>query len=551
MIEVIGTFLGMRYRHWLTGLLLVACVNVRATVGDHSALPDINEATYSDFDKVTASADTRSQPDVPRYGLFELTLAAQGSYSNPYLQMPGDDTSPGFVVGTFTGPNNEIITIDGFWDGGQTWKIRMAPTAVGAWTYSTVSSDPGLDGQTGGITCVSSSNRGFVRIHPQNPYAFAYDDGTPFFWMGDTQVIFYHHGRDDYRFDNGSFQTLQDVRASQGITTLFFGSWLWKKPGNFAQNEGGYNFDDSDPDQLNPSFWHYADQRLEYVVSKGMLPGLGIGWPDQGVADFGQERLMRAWRYMISRYAAYNVMWNLFGEADEYGPGWEDWVRSFGNAVKQLDPYDHIVSTHVTDRTGPSLGDDSWLDINVAQRDDWTFILDDRLHNKPVVNLEFGYEGINATADEIRMRAWSIITHGGYFQYGDNLEVVTPGRIYIQNLAEFFTNRTVFWQLQPHNEIVVGGAGYVAAILGQEYVAYLPTGGEVTLNLSAGTRTSNLLFDYEWYNPRTGEITSEGDITGGVVSFTAPDENDWVLHLTAGTGEICCQIYLPQVARQR
>jgi len=116
--------------------------------------------------------------DVPKYGVFEVTLTASGSYSNPYLQMPGDNTTPGFVVGTFNGPGGATIQIDGFWDGGSTWKVRMAPTVEGAWTYSTSSSDSGLNGKTGSFTCVASRSKGFPKVDPSHRHHFAYSDGT-------------------------------------------------------------------------------------------------------------------------------------------------------------------------------------------------------------------------------------------------------------------------------------------------------------------------------------------------------------------------------------
>ena len=38
----------------------------------------------------------------------------------------------------------------------------------------------------GRLRCIAPHGHGFIRIHPDNPYAFAYADGTPFFPMGDT-----------------------------------------------------------------------------------------------------------------------------------------------------------------------------------------------------------------------------------------------------------------------------------------------------------------------------------------------------------------------------
>lgn len=53
-----------------------------------------------------------------------------------------------------------------FWDGGNTWKIRFAPTVVGNWSFTTVSSDPTdtvLHGQTG--TVLSQPYSGSLSIY--------------------------------------------------------------------------------------------------------------------------------------------------------------------------------------------------------------------------------------------------------------------------------------------------------------------------------------------------------------------------------------------------
>jgi hypothetical protein len=465
--------------------------------------------------------------EVPLYGVFEVTLTATGNYSNPYLQMPGDDATPGFVVATFTGPNDEAIKMDGFWDGGDIWKIRMAPTAVGTWSYVTSSVDPGLDGRSGLFEVVASSNRGFVRVHPDNPFAFAYDDGTPFFWQGDTHIIFYN--ANNFRFDDGSFQQHWETRASQGFTSIYFGTWIWKKRGNFAENEGGFNFNNSDPDQLNPAFWQWADKRLEYVNSQGLVPGLGIGWPDQGVLNFGNDRLMRGRRYIIARYAAYNVMWILFGEWNE-GVSLSD-LNGFGNAVKKFDPYDHITSTHATGTFGSN---ESWADITVRQGSSShvSVTLQERAkYGKPFVNVEFSWRSpldLDARYTARRKAAWTIVTNGGHVGYGEDRELVTPGLTYMQHLGAFFWFKTKFWLLQPHNEFVTSGTGYSIAIPGEEYVVYLPSGGDITMDLSGASGT----FPTEWYNPRTGEYTGQSTVAGGAVqAFSAPDSNDWVLHI--------------------
>ena len=72
------------------------------------------------------------QAAVGKWEVFEVTLTTTNSYSNPYTQVTLD--------ATFTSPTSQTIQTPGFWDGGQTWKVRVAPNEIGTWTYSTTKS---------------------------------------------------------------------------------------------------------------------------------------------------------------------------------------------------------------------------------------------------------------------------------------------------------------------------------------------------------------------------------------------------------------------------
>jgi hypothetical protein len=70
----------------------------------------------------------------------------------------------------------------------------------------------------------------------------------------------------------------------------------------------------------------------------------------------------------------------------------------------------------------------------------------------------------------------------------------------------------------PHGDLVSSEIiGYCLAKPGSQYLVYLPTGGSVTLNLSAVTGTLNV----EWFNPATGLKTQAGTVGGGS-SVTVP-----------------------------
>src|ERR1700761_6307706 len=83
---------------------------------------------------------------VPRWEVFELTLAGPGT-GNPFTEV---QLSARFVLGS------RVVTVDGFYDGAGTYKVRFMPDTEGAWTYTTSSNAPELDGKTGRFACVAA-----------------------------------------------------------------------------------------------------------------------------------------------------------------------------------------------------------------------------------------------------------------------------------------------------------------------------------------------------------------------------------------------------------
>lgn len=71
-------------------------------------------------------AKMMAQQRVAKWGLYETALTAK-STGNPF-----DET----VTATFV--NGETsITVGGFYDGNNTFRIRFMPTVEGKWTYTT------------------------------------------------------------------------------------------------------------------------------------------------------------------------------------------------------------------------------------------------------------------------------------------------------------------------------------------------------------------------------------------------------------------------------
>ena len=116
----------------------------------------------------------------------ELTFNALQGYENPYTDVQ--------VWVDFKGPDFDKRCY-GFWDGGQTFRVRILATVPGGWTWESGASvaDPGLRGceaftavpWTEGELKENPCRRGMIRA-TANGHAFEYADGTPFFLLGDT-----------------------------------------------------------------------------------------------------------------------------------------------------------------------------------------------------------------------------------------------------------------------------------------------------------------------------------------------------------------------------
>ncbi len=108
------------------------------------------------------------------------------------------------------------------------------------------------------------------------------------------------------------------------------------------------------------------------------------------------------------------------------------------------------------------------------------------------------------------------------FSLGD----VPPIYKYLQILHNFVNENVKFWRMSPENELVSSSKfTCTLAEKNREYLIYFPFGGDARLVLPASV--------YEWLNPRSGKIEKAGQTISGTACFQCPDEEDWVLHITA------------------
>jgi hypothetical protein len=288
-------------------------------------------------------------PEVPRWEIHEFTLKARARVANPFREAA--------LVGEFTSPSGKTNVIDGFYDGDDTWRLRFAPDEQGEWSY--LLRGEGLEAfQRGRLRCTAPRGHGSIRIHPENPYAFAHADGTPFFPMGDTCYGLFDDSpitpelRENYlktrRAQRFNFVRLT-VGHSQPRAAADPAFWAW---GGTSQKP--------DLDRFNPAFFHRFDELVQKLRAGGMNVELILlnfyRAPFTNTRQWTAAREQLWLRYLLARYGAFDhvFLWTIANEYETHPdgkyrldlPGDVAWVKATARFLKANDPYRHLVTVH-------------------------------------------------------------------------------------------------------------------------------------------------------------------------------------------------------------
>ena len=357
---------------------------------------------------------------------------------------------------TFTHPRSgETLVRPAFWDGGNAFLVRFAPTREGKWEWeSSCPQDESLGGLKGRLTCVKYDGdlavykHGFVRVEPGKKY-MTYADGTPFFYLGDT-----HWGMYTEEFDapgphagatgaESHFKYIIDRRVEQGFTV--YQSEPLGAP--FKLNDGTVDSEDI------PGF-RKADEYYKYIAGKGLVHANGEFF---FVSSMRRElwhddaALRNLSRYWVARFGAFPVLWTLAQEMDNTFYGIFDaadnpWVK-VAEYIHEYDAYSHPLSGHQenawhTSVTGSGTGDEKrdaggasvFASEEVAARTghnwwaaQWSpsltgpvspdIVLDYWETSRPAINYEGRYCGLWTKDFGSRAQGW-ISFLSGFFGYG-------------------------------------------------------------------------------------------------------------------------------------
>lgn len=419
-----------------------------------------------------------------------------------------------------------------------------------------------------------------------------FDDGTPFFYLGDTAWELFHRlNREDakkYLEDRArkGFTVIQAVALAEldGVTTPnAYGQLplIDKDPSRPAVTEGADN-----------DYWDHVDFIVETAnrlgLAIGMLPTWGRYWHDEGQTIFNEQNAEQYGEFLGKRYKNAQVIWILGGDRNAEQPGQKAIIRAMATGLKKGDDGRHLISYHPGGWRGSSefFHNDDWLDFNMRQNghetehESYMKTLDDykKTPVKPVIDGEPIYEdhpvafnakkfGHSISLDVRRALYWDLFDGAFGHTYGHHSvwqmydpqkkeginnpllpwqeAIDQPGArqmIYGRLLIE---SRPYFTRIPATDEIIVNdkvttavpGAGRYRFAATRDTdktyaMIYVPAGRRFSVRMNVIDNPQIIAW---WYNPRTGKATKIGKFANtGEKTFISPEPgemSDWILVL--------------------
>jgi hypothetical protein len=491
------------------------------------------------------------------------------------------DTITTRLSAKFTGPDNVVLTVPGFFSAANTWTVRFSATREGTWTYETTSSDAQLNGKTGTLTCVASTDanaRGFIQIDPSNRYHFVWENGARHFKLGYEIDWLGQMAQDGTAANQAAIDQLLDMIVGNGFTDVLFSSYTDITPSSWLGQSspltgGQYDFGPTDQmpwlgsksspqfKTVNPGYWRNFDFAVEALFKRGLIGHLYLKaqsnkYVSGGMVSGGSADEQAYIRYVVARYQAYpNVIFDYQKEA----PGVSQSAHLAAlDIIESADGYGSRLRTahdgdQITDkvsalprydfRTDQFHGSNNYGEV-LSQRDNlkpggWPVYIAENNYQRP--NSGTGNFSKGSSPESMIDIALEYVMAGGYYGYYYELHAwdlvkyddVPIGLSTFGNLARFMAT-TKWYQLTPNDSIIGGGSSgkHALANAGKEYIVMAGRNQSSVVLSVSGVATSASLSG-RWLNLNTGAESAVSNVGNGNASFSKP----WsgvpaMLHLT-------------------
>ncbi len=333
------------------------------------------------------------------------------------------------------------MTVNGFYDGNDTFVIRFMPTEKGEWEYITSSSEKALDHKSGTFICTDDGKqRSMVTTGNDNDFIFA--DSTHFHPLGTTSYA--------WTFAEGekqkeTFVSLKQTGFNKIRFCIFPNESVTDEPKSFpfvyksvdTHKDGkykGYNNYEWDLSRFNTTFFKHLEECIKSLDSLGIEADIILFHPyDMGRWGFDSmtmEQNKFYLKYVEARLGAYrNVWWSLANEWNLVKSRTEsEWIE-LTKFVRDNDPYGHLCSIHggtakYINYTLPCFTHVSIQDQGPLATFEGPATLRN-IYHKPVIFDEVCYEGdhesrwAQLTGEEMLERIWTGLVGGAYVTHGE------------------------------------------------------------------------------------------------------------------------------------
>jgi len=416
-----------------------------------------------------------------------------------------------------------------------------------------------------------------------------HEDGTPFFYLGDTGWELLH------RLTKEETEKYLENRRSKGFTVIQTVILAELDGLNTPNAEGNMPLIGNDPLTPNESYFLHVDWVIKKAAEKGIYIGLLPTWGDKwnsiwgtGPQIFNPENAKAYGKFLGERYKnSPNIIWVLGGDRPIEVEIQRQTICAMAEGLREGDGGSHLISFHPPGGQGSAkyLHTEPWLDFNMRQNGHaisyteryYSTYEDYRMEPpKPVIDGEPVYEdhpvdfkpdqnGHSTAADVRRPLYWDLFSGAFGHTYGHHSvwQMWAPGREPVNRplmpwyeaidqpgagqmmYGRLLMESRPFLARIPDNSIIVPdripsavpGAGVYRFVAtrdrdGTYAMVYVPVGRKFTVRLDVIKSTEVTAW---WFNPRNGEATRIGKFqNSGNRSFLspAPGENiDWILVL--------------------
>lgn len=473
-------------------------------------------------------------PPTPVYSpcdlVLELNAGEQAAHPNPYATVE--------LYAEFRSPGIETYRLPMFWDGGGRFVARFAPTEPGKWFVRFSGNIARFDGNMISVDAVDAAVPGFVE--PANVHHWRTSKNLqPHLWMGDTQYAF-------ATIPEPVFNEILARRKEQRFTHVR-GNLLGLAPENAADAS---QTPLPAPDRIIPEYFQQVDRRIRTLNAAGITVDLILDGGRGQLAEIlpSEKDRQRYLNYVIGRYAAFHITWQLVQDFEEYKDG-RRFVKQLGDYLRERDPYKHPRAAGGAATTSPLVPDGWMTHLLYRSHDNQLGAIEHQLYQLPAVNGQFARENSGAGAgedavdsDTFRNRLWNATMNGQYPAFantgtdGASLPVAakfaeSPGAAAMKVWFDFFST-TRFWELEPYFD--VSGARCLG-LWGEdapEYVCYVEKSGSAPSQREVEIRfAKKQKYKIDWINPSTGAVTPLKEYKEESWAGSPPDaSSDWVLH---------------------